>query len=94
MDFFRYWFRHYRNPTTRNQQRQLNDLRTEQLKALVKKGKILPTAEYDPEAVKEKIVMLLHGKATAKSDKKEISGPVLLEAQAYEFDKDVSLFVC
>lgn len=66
----------------------------DQLKALVKKGMILSTADYDPEAVKEKIVILLHGHATAEGDKKKISGPLLLEAQKYKFDKDVSLFVC
>ncbi len=63
-----------------------------QLKNLVKKGEILSNEEYDPELLKEKVVILLYGIATA--DSKKISGPALLEAGSYKFNKDVSLFVC
>ncbi len=66
----------------------------DQLKSLVKKGIIMPKQDYDPEAVKEKVVILLSGTATADAEGKKISGPSMLEAQAYKFDKKAILFVC
>ncbi len=71
-----------------------NQWKSDQLKALISKGKVIRGKELAEEEIRDKVVVLLSGIAIDKSGKKEINAPSVLENVSYDFGSDVQLFVC
>jgi NhaP-type Na+/H+ or K+/H+ antiporter len=66
----------------------------DQLKTLVKKGKVIHTEDLGEDDIRDKVVVLLNGLAKDKSNKKDIKGPAVLESSNYDFGKEVRLYIC
>lgn len=71
-----------------------NHWKQEQLKQLVKKGKVVHSAEINMEEVRDKILLLLHGTANIGKKLEDIHAPAFLEHGDYKFSDDARLFIC
>lgn len=68
--------------------------KSDQLKNMVKKGRVIHTNELTEEDIKDKVVILLNGNAKERTTKKGIKAPAILESRDYDIDEKVHLFVC
>ena len=66
--------------------------KSEQLKNLIKKGRVIRSGELTEDDIKNKVVVLLN--ENAKEKEKAIKAPAVLENIAHTFDENVHLFVC
>lgn len=66
----------------------------DQLKALVKKGKVYRGKELNEEDAKDKVMVLLSGSAKAKEGGADIKAPGILESKDISFSEDAHVFVC
>lgn len=71
-----------------------NQWKLDQIKSLVKKGKVIHTGELSEDDIRDKVVVMLNGSAIEIESEKEIHGPVVLESSKYRFGQEVRLFVC
>ncbi|MQY78604.1 MAG: cyclic nucleotide-binding domain-containing protein [Bacteroidetes bacterium] len=72
-----------------------NQWRQSQLRNLLSKGLVINPSESPDMDLKDKIVILLTGRAIPKDKgKKEIKAPAILENTGMNFSKDCLIFVC
>jgi len=66
----------------------------DKVQALVQKGTVIRSGELSEEDIRDKVVVLLNGTARDRDSGKKITGPAVLDHYAFEFGKEVRLFVC
>jgi NhaP-type Na+/H+ or K+/H+ antiporter len=71
-----------------------NQWKLNQIKNLVSKGRVEDPRSEVLEEARDKLVLLLKGKAVLKSDGKEIKAPALLETLEADFAKGSKIFIC
>lgn len=72
-----------------------NQWRQSQVRNMLSKGLVINPSESPDMDLKDKIVILLTGRAIPKDKgKKEIKAPAILENTAMNFSKDCLIFVC
>ncbi len=68
--------------------------KNDQIKSLVNKGKVSHGENVDSKNIKDKVLVLLSGKAENNGTGEKISSPAVLEHADYTYSSDVHLFVC